>query len=195
MAPNKINASVVVDSYYAELPVKVVTTGNIKSGYAISSLNSSVQKVGVYGDEEVIKKLQYIEAKIAVDEITKDTNISVALEKPSGVRYMTEATTNVEIKVDQEISKEFEGISLEYSNLANGYTAGMGPGTDNTVIVIAKGVSSVLDVFDTTKISATVDLSGLTAGTHEVEVKVTSDDVRVQLIPKVKTVKIVIIKR
>ena len=71
----------------------------------------------------------------------------------------------------------------------------MGPGTDNTVIVIAKGVSSVLDVFDTTKISATVDLSGLTAGTHEVEVKVTSDDVRVQLIPKVKTVKIVIIKR
>ena len=195
MAPNKINASVVVDSYYAELPVKVVTTGNIKSGHAISSLNSSVQKVGVYGDEEVIKKLQYIEAKIAVDEITKDTNTSVALEKPSGVRYMTEATTNVEIKVDQEISKEFEGISLEYSNLANGYTAGMGPGTDNTVIVIAKGVSSVLDAFDTTKIRATVDLSGLTAGTHEVEVKVASDDVRVQLIPKVKTVKIVIIKR
>ena len=195
MAPNKINASVVVDSYYAELPVKVVTTGNIKSGYAISSLTSSVQKVGVYGDEEVIKKLQYIEAKIEVGEITKDTNTSVALEKTSGVRYMTEATTNVDIKVDQEISKEFEGISLEYSNLANGYTAGMGPGTDNTVTVIAKGVSSVLDAFDTTKIRATVDLSGLTAGTHEVEVKVTSDDVRVQLIPKVKTVKIVIIKR
>lgn len=195
MAPNKINASVVVDSYYAELPVKVVTTGEIKNGYAISSLSSSVQKVGVYGDEEVIKKLQYIEAKISVDEITKNTNTSVALEKPSGVRYMTESTTNVEIKVDQEISKEFEGIILEYSNLANGYTAGMGPGTDNTVTVIAKGVSGVLDSFDTTKIRATVDLSGLTAGTHEVEVKVVSDDVRVQLIPKVKTVKIVIIKR
>ena len=45
------------------------------------------------------------------------------------------------------------------------------------------------------KIIATVDLSGLTSGTHEVEIKVTSDDVRVKLIPKTSTVKIVISKR
>ena len=42
---------------------------------------------------------------------------------------------------------------------------------------------------------ATGDLSGLTAGTHEVEVKVTSDDVRIKLIPKTLTVKIVISKK
>ena len=32
--PAKINASVTVDSYYAELPIKITTTGNLKNGYA-----------------------------------------------------------------------------------------------------------------------------------------------------------------
>lgn len=195
MAPSKINASVVVDSYYAELPVKIVTTGEIKSGYAISSLTSSVQKVGVYGNEEIIKSLQYIEAKISVDGLTKNKSTPVNLEKPTGVRYMDETKTNVEIKLEQEISKEFDGIGIEHTNLANGYTAGIAGDSTNTITVIAKGVESVLNSFDQTKIIATVDLSGLTAGTHDVEVKVTSDDVKVQLIPKVSTVKVVINKK
>ena len=193
--PAKINASITVDSYYAELPVKVVTTGNLKNGYAISSLTSSVQKVSVYGDEEVIKNLKYIEASLSVDDLSENKTTAVTLTKPSGVRYMSETTTNVDIKLEQEISKEFEGIGIEHTNLANGYTAGIASGSDNTVTVIAKGVESVLNSFDQTKIIATVDLSGLTSGTHEVEVKVTSDDVRVKLIPKISTVKIVISKR
>lgn len=193
--PAKINASVTVDSYYAELPVKVITTGNLKNGYAISSLTSSVQKVSVYGDEEVIKNLKYIEASLSVDELSTNKTTAVTLTKPSGVRYMSETTTNVDIKLEQEISKEFAGIGIEHTNLANGYTAGIASGSDNTVTVIAKGVESVLNSFDQTKIIATVDLSGLTSGTHEVEIKVTSDDVRVKLIPKTSTVKIVISKK
>lgn len=193
--PAKINASVTVDSYYAELPVKVITTGNLKNGYAISNLTSSVQKVSVYGDEEAIKNLKYIEASLPVDDLSENKTTAVTLTKPSGVRYMSETTTNVDIKLEQEISKEFEGIGIEHTNLANGYTAGIASGSDNTVTVIAKGVESVLNSFDQTKIIATVDLSGLTAGTHEVEVKVTSDDVRVKLIPKTSTIKIVISKR
>lgn len=193
--PTKINASVTVDSYYAELPIKVTTTGNLKNGYAISSLTSSVQKVSVYGDEDVIKNLKYIEASLSVDDLSTNKTTAVTLTKPSGVRYMSETTTNVEIKLEQEISKEFEGIGIEHTNLANGYTAGIASGSDNTVTVIAKGVESVLNSFDQTKIIATVDLSGLTAGTHEVEVKVTSDDVRIKLIPKTSTVKIVISKK
>lgn len=193
--PAKINASVTVDSYYAELPVKVITTGNLKNGYAISNLTSSVQKVSVYGDEEAIKNLKYIEASLPVDDLSENKTTAVTLTKPSGVRYMSETTTNVDIKLEQEISKEFEGIGIEHTNLANGYTAGIASGSENTVTVIAKGVESVLNSFDQTKIIATVDLSGLTAGTHEVEVKVTSDDVRVKLIPKTSTIKIVISKR
>ena len=194
MAPSKINASVVVDSYYAEVPVKVVTDGKLKSGYAISSLTSSVQKVGVYGDEEVIKNLKYIEAKLSIEGLTENQSATITLDKPAGIRDMSETTTNVEIKLEQEITKEFTEIGIEHTNLANGYNAGIASGS-NKITIIAKGAESVLNAFDQTKIIATVDLSGLTAGTHDVEVKVVSDEVRVELLPKVSTVKVVISKK
>ena len=72
IVPAKISASLTVDSYYVELPVKVVTTGTINSGYALSSVTSSVTKVGVYGDETEIKKLSYIQAKIDINKLSSD---------------------------------------------------------------------------------------------------------------------------
>jgi YbbR domain-containing protein len=56
IVPSKISASVTVDSYYMELPVKVVTSGTLTTGYALSSATSSISKVGVYGDENAIKE-------------------------------------------------------------------------------------------------------------------------------------------
>lgn len=196
MVPNKINASVVVDSYYAEIPVKVLTTGELKNGFAISNITSSIQKVSVYGDEEVVKNLNYIEANIDIDNLSSDKSAVVTLKQPNGIRYMSETTTEVNIKLETEISREFSGVSIEYTNLANGYNAGIASGYDNTITVIAKGVESVLNSFEATKIRASVDLSGITSsGTHEVEIKVASDDVRVKLIPKTTTIKIVISKK
>ena len=57
IVPAKISASITVDSYSAELPIKVITEGTLTTGYALSSVNSSVQKVTVYGDEEAISAL------------------------------------------------------------------------------------------------------------------------------------------
>jgi YbbR domain-containing protein len=190
IVPSKISASVTVDSYYMELPVKVVTSGTLTTGYALSSATSSISKVGVYGDENAIKDLTYIEAKIDVSKLNSDKTFSVTLTKPAGVRYMTETNTNVDVKLETESSKEFTGIQIESVNLGNGYTVNALSLTDRTVDVIAKGVTSVLDTIDASKIKAYIDLSGYTEGTYDVDVKVSIDDVRVKLVPKTTTVKI-----
>lgn len=190
IVPSKISASVTVDSYYAELPVKVVTTGSMSSGYALSSLTSSVTKVGVYGDETEIKKLSYIEAKIDINKLSSDKKFSVTLTKPAGVRYLSETNTNVEVKLDTESSKEFEGVIVESINLGTNYSVNAVSESDRTITVIAKAASSVLEGLDTSKIKAYIDLSGYGPGTYDVPVKVSSDDVRINLVPKTTTVKI-----
>lgn len=190
IVPAKISASLTVDSYYVELPVKVVTTGTINSGYALSSVTSSVTKVGVYGDETEIKKLSYIEAKIDINKLNSDKKFNVTLTKPAGVRYLSETNTTVEVKLDTESSKEFSNIIIESINLGTGYSVNAISEEDRTIEVIAKGVSSVLDTVDTSKIKAYIDLSGYGPGTYDVPVKVSSDDVRITLVPKRATVKV-----
>lgn len=195
IVPSKISASVVVDSYFVELPVKVITDGTLTTGYALSSAVSSISKVGVYGDEALIKDLVYIEAKIDISKLNSDKVFSVTLTKPSGVRYMTETSTSISVKLETESSKEFDGIQIESINLGTGYSVSAISESDRTVGVIAKGVTSVLDTIDASKIKAYIDLSGYAAGTYDAPVKVSIDDVRVKLVPKTSSVKVKIVSK
>lgn len=190
IVPGKISASVTVDSYYAELPVKVVTEGTLTTGYAINSVTSSVSKVGVYGDEEAIKSLSYIEAKINVNGLSTDKTYNVSLIKPTGVRYISESSTKVDVKLEKESSREITGIVVERENLGNGYNVTAYSEEDRNITVIVKGVSSVIDSLEASDIKAVIDLSGYTPGTYDVKVKVVVNDVRVTALPKSETVKI-----
>ena len=195
MVPNKLTAKVKVDSYSVELPVKVVTTGNITTGNALSSIVSSVNKVTVYGDQEVLDKLTAIEAPIDISGLNSDKTFNgVNLTKPAGVRYMSDTTTSVTVTLDTESSKEFTGISVTSINLADGYSASALTESDRTISVIVKGVSSALENLDASKINAYVDLSGYTVGTHQVEVKLETDDSRFTLVSTTSKVNIKITK-
>lgn len=190
IVPAKISASITVDSYNAELPIRIVTEGTLTPGFALSSVNSSVQKVTVYGDEESIKALNYIEAKINVDGLSSNKVYNVTLTKPSGVKYMTENNITVDVKLESETSREISGISVKPINLGDKLKAAAASLEDQNITVIVKGAASALEKLEAKDIIATVDLSGYTTGTHDVEVKASTSDIRVTVIPKVSTIKV-----
>lgn len=181
MVPSKVSATVTIDSYHDTKPVRVVTHGTMSNGKAIASITSSVQEVEVYGEKEVVDSLDYIEAELVIDNLSDDKTVSVNLIKPSGVRYMSETTTNIDVEVGDSAQRTISGISVQVTNLGSNYTASAATEDDRTIDVIVKGVESVInsDDIDATKISAYVDLSGLGEGTHTVPVQVTIDDERV----------------
>lgn len=196
MVPNDIKAKIKVDSYSVELPVKVITSGNITTGYALSSITSTVSKVTVYGEQKVLDKLTNIEAKLDVSGLSADKTFNgIELIKPSGVRYMSDNTTSITVTLDTETSKEFTGIEIESINLSDIYTVSALTENDRAITVIAKGVSSALETLEASKIKAYIDLSGYKEGTHEVEVKLETDDSRFQLLSTTSKVKIKIAKK
>ena len=184
IVPAKISASITVDSYSAELPVKIVTEGSLTSGYAIESASSNVTKVTVYGDEDAIKTLTYIEAKINVDGLSSDKTYNVTLTKPAGVKSMSESNVNVDVKLAAETSKEITGVYVKPINLGDKLKAGAATLGSETITVIVKGTANVLSSIEAKDIIATVDLSGYTSGTYDVEVNATTSDIRVSVIPK-----------
>ncbi len=195
IVPARVSASIEVDSYFVEVPVKVVTEGTLTVGYAISSVTSSVKNLRVYGDQEVLDNLQYIEAVIDVDELSSAKTYNVTLSRPAGVRFMTETTTSIKVDLQSEISKEYDNIQIEIINLGDNYSVTALSDAHKEITVIAKGVESVINNIEGDEIKAQVDLSGFGPGTHEVPVILSSDDIRVSLIPKVSTVKVRIVSK
>lgn len=190
IVPNNASATIKVDSYYTDVPVKVVPVGEMATGYSIATAKSSVGTVRIYGDQNIINSIQNIKAEIDVDGLSTNKEYKVTLTKPSGVRYMSETTTTVNVTVGGESTREVTLSSIEQVNLGSGYNAQLVNINDSNCVVIIKGVNSIIEAMDVTSISAYVDLSGRTPGTYDVPVMVRGQDLRATYTPKVQTIQV-----
>ena len=195
IVPSKVTATVELESYSTEVPIKVVTTGSYTVGYAISTISSSVSKVRIYGDQETLSNIQYVPVTINITGLKSNKTFNETIKKPAGVRYVSESTTSINVTVDKETSKEISGITVDTKNLPSGYVAYAKTLSETSISVTVKGVESVLNKFDPTSIKAYVDLTGYDTGTHSVPIVLQVDDVKVQVVSNVKTIDVVINKK
>ncbi len=180
VVPSSVVATVTLDSYSATKPVKIVTTGTMKSGYAIESLTSSVTSVTVYGGQSVVDSLDYIEAQVNVNDLDKDvSNKSYDLIVPNGIRFMSNTTTQVSIKVGTEDQITLSKVPVKIENLGSDYTALAVNEESQAIDVLVKGTTNVIKSITAEDIRVFADLSGLTPGVHKVTVQVSSSDTRV----------------
>lgn len=195
LVPSKVDVNVTISSPYKELPIKVIPTGNIAFGKAISSINMSESKVLVYGSSESLESLNYIPVEVNVNDLSKNTEFKLEIPKPVGIKSMSVNSITVNITLDNVSDRDISNVAIETKNLGADYKVSAVSSEDSFVTVNVKGVSSVIDSITADNISAYVDLEGYTEGEHEVEVKVEGSDVRVQYASKTKKVKVKITKK
>ncbi len=182
IVPSKITAIVKIASPQKEVPIRVIPKkyDKIVFGKAISSITTDISKITIYGDSTKLEKISYIPVYIDVSDLKDDKKYSITIERPSGVRAISESSVNVNITLGDEATKEIDNIYLEYENLSDGLTVQAVDLNSTKVTVSVKGVQSVLSSLDPTTIKAYVDLKGLGVGEHEIPVKVVGSD------PKIK---------
>ena len=190
IVPQKVNATIEIVSPSKEVPIKVIPTGNVAFGKAISAINISETKAIIYGDENVINDIGYIPVNIDVSGLKTGKEYNVTIKKPSGIRYMTVNSATINVSLETQTTKQIDNVYLEYKNLASNLSVQAVTADDNKIPVIMKGVESVLNSIDTSTIKAYVDLSGYDIGTYDVDVLVSGDDVKITYMPKTTTVKL-----
>ena len=182
IVPEKTTATIKLESYSTEVPLKIMTTGNPKSGKAISEIKSSVEKVTIYGDQKTLQNITEVPVTIDVKGLSSEKTYNVTISKPSGVRHMSDTTATITVKFGEESQKTIDGISVEWQNLSSSYSVNAKSAADAQISVIAKGTKEVLDALDPSTIKAYVDLSGYGEGEHQVTVTVEGTDPKIQFL-------------
>lgn len=195
MVPSKVTATITVDSPHKEVPIKVIPVGEVQFGKAISSISSSETKVTIYGDKNIIEKIEYFPVEVDVVKLDSNKEFNVSLVAPEGIREMSVKNTKINITLGEEVSKEIKNVMIETINLDSNYKAAAIGESSIKTSVIVKGTQEVLDSLDENKIKAIVDLSGYKEGDHEIEIKVTGDDVKATYSSKTTKIKIRISKK
>ena len=189
IVPDSLEAEVVISSPHKTVPIKIETEGEL-DGKAIKSLTPSVKEVTLYGSQEALDKIEYLPVVIDISGINSDKNYTVNLTNPTGVREISVKTISVQLVVDEVVSTEISGVKVNITNLSDSYTATALDANSSSITVIVKGCQSVIDSLDSSTIYASVDLSGLAPGDHEVEVHVTGEDSKLIYTSRIKKVKV-----
>lgn len=195
MVPSKVNATINIDSPNKEVPIKVIPTGEVQFGKAISSITSTETKVTIYGSEDVINKIEYLPVEIDVSNLNSNKVFNVSLATQQGIRELSVKNTRITVTLGEETTKEIRDVMIETTNLDSNYkAAAIGASSIKTTVII-KGTKEVLDAIDESKIKAIVDLSGYKEGDHEATITVSGDDVKATYSPKTTKIKIRITKK
>ena len=196
IVPEKVTATINIESYSGTAKIKIIPKGNVAFGKAISSISSSVNEISIYGEQAVVSKYteSYIPIEVDVTGLSDSKSYTVVVPKPDGIREVSEKTITVRVSLGEEKSMEVDDIKIDAINLGPNLKAGaMGENSSKTTVIV-KGTQEVLDAIDSTTIKAIVDLSGLGEGEHTVKVNVTGDEVKASYFAKTTTIKVRITK-
>lgn len=197
LSPSKVDVDLLISSPSKEVPIKIVSTGNVIYNMGISNFlinNNESSTITIYGTTETLSTIEYIPVNIDVTGLTESTKFKIELEKPTGVKYMSMDSVTVNVNLSNDIANiELKDIGISHINLGSGY--GVSPVDIDSVAIKLKGVTDVVESLSSEDITAYVDLSGLGVGTHEVEIKVTGDDPRVEYKSSVTKMKVKIYQK
>lgn len=191
VVPNDVTATITIASPCKEVPIKVIPEGKVALGKGIDTMESSVNKVVIYGKQSVLDKIDSIPVTINVTGLSVNKDFNVNIDKPSGIRDLSIKTAIVKVTVaDASESKTVNDIYIETKNLSSSYKVQAFSKNDSKISVVVKGTKRVLDSLDVSTISAYIDLKDKGVGEYEVDVVVTGNDLRATYTPKVSKVKI-----
>jgi YbbR domain-containing protein len=107
---------------------------------------------------------------LSLQNVQEDINTRLALNLPEGISIVGKQTVLIQAGVSPiESSITLGGEKVEIIGLGKGLTAQVSP---TSVDVILSGPLSILDMLTREDVKITVDLTGLTAGTHQIIPKV-----------------------
>jgi YbbR domain-containing protein len=148
-------------------PTFLPITGNLPGDYMIVSIDWNPKVVSIKGDYNILTEIKNLKSKpLNLNGITKNKSYSYPLIVQKGVEILDNTTLKIDIKVEKIETKFIKNIKIEVHPDNIMYDLG-----DKIIEIQIKGPSSSIN--KTFKITASIDISKLSRGSHTLPVKIT----------------------
>ena len=177
-----VTVSVTMDSTKT-VPISVQTSGTLSSGLELDEITTDPEKIAIKGDASILNDITEItipSSVINLSTITSDmsTTVDITSYLPDGVT-LQDSVENTQVTIAVTLEKEVsQSISVSTGNLTiRNLSKGLkGTFDDSSISVTVSGNETALSAVDTSTITGSVDASGLTAGTYNLEVTLSTPD-------------------
>jgi YbbR domain-containing protein len=171
--PSIVEVTVPITSPSKSVPFKINRKGSLQKGLSIVKMESEPNEVTVYGPQDVIDKIDFIDGvTVNLDEIKEDTSIDVEIPVPKGVKKVVPEKVTIRIDVEEEVTKTFEDVPIKSFGLASQYILSFLDPEKGTIDLAVMGAPSVINNMKSSDIELYVNASDLGEGEHELKIDV-----------------------
>ncbi len=169
----QINIPVTQRGGYRTVVVKIVTSGQIATGYRLTNIFSLPPTVTIFSsDPNLVEGIPgFVETTpINLNGAKDDMEVRVSLNLPEGISVVGNQTVTVQIGIEPiESSLSFSNITIQVEGLEEGLKATVSP---ETVDAFISGPLFLLEELDPANITVVIDLTGRGPGTYQLAPKV-----------------------
>ncbi|ALP37412.1 hypothetical protein ASL14_15700 [Paenibacillus sp. IHB B 3084] len=178
--PSTVSVEIPVTQQTKSVPVKIVYSGELPNGLALSKVNANVKEAIVYASQDVLSSLSsYVTATLDLSQLTEagTHTVQANLAAPAGSDKIEPGSIQIQVTVVPsnqvtDAERTLSGIPIVVQGAADGTTATITTPADKTMDVTVKGPQDMISNLTNDDISLVADVSGQEAGQHEVALKV-----------------------
>ncbi|HAF48358.1 MAG TPA: hypothetical protein DCL08_03845, partial [Anaerolineaceae bacterium] len=187
ITPSSVQVSIPVTQRpgYRTVVVKIVTSGQIESGYRLTNIFSNPPTVTIYSSNPQLVESNpgFVETTpINLNGANQDMEIRVSLNLPEGINVVGSQNITVQIGIDPiESSISFTNIPVQIVGLAAGLNATVSP---ENVDVFLSGPIDLLDDLSLENLVVIINLEDREPGTYTLapEIQLENGDINVDAI-------------
>jgi YbbR domain-containing protein len=166
--PAVVEVEIPITNPFKTVPLQFRYIGRIPSGLSISLFKPDVEQVTIYGPQEQLDKLDFVEVDVQLNEVKNSGKIAVPLKVVAPIIDISPKQVEINIEVVLSGTRSLEGLPITWSGLGAGLKATItAPSTGKADITI-QGAPATLNELQPGDVNVIADLSGRGPGKHTV---------------------------
>ncbi|MFN2746337.1 MULTISPECIES: CdaR family protein [Bacillus] len=171
--PSVVNITVPVTSPSKKVPIKLDRKGSLPDGISISSVDTSPGEVTVYGPENVLDSLEFVDGpELDLSKIKDDTELEADVPVPDGAKKVSPEKVKIKVKVDKEEDKELKNVSIKAVGLNDSRNLEFLDPKTGKLDITAKGSEASIENLQPSDIELYINVADLDDGEHDVKLEV-----------------------
>lgn len=171
ISPQVVDVEVPVTVPFKTMPLQIKWLGFPAKGFAVASVQQSVDQVTVYGPQQVLDKMDFYEGfQLDINGIKEDKTWTLDIPLKNKAVQVEPAKVEIKLSVVPSATKTLDNVPVTISGLNDGMTANLIAPEAGTLSVTVEGAPAVIDKMKLQDVQAIVDVSNLPQGKHELPV-------------------------
>ncbi|NHN35320.1 CdaR family protein [Paenibacillus agricola] len=171
--PAVVDFEVPITSPFTTVPLQLKLLGEPPRGFSVASLVQNVDKVTVFGTQDVLNRMEFYEGpSINLSDLKEEKEYTFNLDIPLRNKATQLDPVKVEVKINIVASntKSLDQIPLSIVGQNDGFDTKVVFPETGKISLAAEGAPAIIDKVKAQDVQAILDVSNLPPGKHEIAV-------------------------